>query len=113
MDRCITKRPFLGRRFGDEPADVLPPNPDHDPVPGRLYLKQRDFLAHGTSDHCPGCKELVSCGRAQGQTEECRIRVVGELRKVEEGRASLQAAATRVGDAPTGRAFERVRFAGD
>ena len=44
---------------------------------------------------------------------KCRIRVEGELRKTEEGRARLQAAATRVGDAPTGRALKRVRFAGD
>ena len=96
-----------------QPADVLPPDTDHDPVPRRLYLKQKDFLAHGTSDHCPGCRALVSGGRAQGHTEECRIRVEGELRKTEEGRASLQAAATRVRDAPTARAFKRVRFAGD
>ena len=45
-------------------VDALPPNPDHDPVPRRLYLKQRDFMAHGTSDHCPGCRALVSGGRA-------------------------------------------------
>ena len=61
-------------------------------------------MAHGTSDHCPGCRALVSGGRAQGHTEECRIRVEGELRKTEEGRARLHAAATRVGD---------VRFAAD
>ena len=98
-------------RLERQPADVLPPNPDHDPVPRRLYLKQKDFQAHGTSDHCPGCRALVSGGRAQGHTEECRLRVEGEVRKTEEGRASLPAAASR--DAPTGRAFKRVRFAGD
>ena len=43
------------QRLERHPADALPPNPDHDPVPRRLYLKQRDFMAHGTSDRCPGC----------------------------------------------------------
>ena len=67
----------------------------------------------GTSDRCPGCRALVSGGRAQGHTEECRIRVEGQLRKTEEGKARLRAAASRVGDAPTGRALKRVRFAAD
>ena len=70
-------------------------------------------MAHGTSDRCPGCRALVSGGRAQGHTEECRIRVEGEIRKTEEGKARLRAAASRVGDAPTGRALKRVRFAAD
>ena len=52
-------------------------------------------------------------GRAQGHTEECRNSVEGELRKTEEGKARLRAAASRVGDAPTGRALKRVRFAAD
>ena len=100
-------------RLERHPVDALPPNPDHDPVPGRLNRKQRDFMAHGTSDNCPGCRALVSGGRAQGHTEECRIRVENELRKTEEGKARLHAAAIRVGDAPTGRALKRVRFAAD
>ena len=70
-------------------------------------------MAHGMSDHCPGCRALVSGGRAQGHTEECRIRVEGELRKTEDGKARLRAAASRVGDATTGRALKRVRFAAD
>ena len=70
-------------------------------------------MAHGTSDRCPGCRTLVSGGCAQGHTEECRIRVEGEIRKTEEGKACLRAAASRVGDAPTGRALKRVRFAAD
>ena len=60
-----------------------------------------------------GCRALVSGGRAQGHTEECRIRVEGGLRKTEEGKARLCAAGSRVGDAPTGRALKRVRFAAD
>ena len=75
-----------------------------------LYLKQRDFMAHGTLDNCPGCRALVSGGRAQGHTEESRIRVENELRKTEEGKARLHAPSIRVGDAPTGRALKRVRF---
>ena len=93
------------QRLERHPVDALPPDPNRDPVPRRLYLKQSDFMA------CPGCRALVSGGRAQGHTEECRIRVEGELRKTEEGKARLRAAASRVGDAPTGRALERVRSA--
>ena len=88
------------------PVDAIPPNPDHDPVPRRLYLKQRDFVTH-----CPGCRALVSGCRAQGHTDECRIRVEGEPSKTEEGKARLRAAASRVGDAPTGRASKRAWFA--
>ena len=99
------------QRLERHPVDVLPPDRDHEPVPRRLYLKERDFMAHGTSDHCLGCRALISGGRAQGHTEECRIRVEGELRKTEEGKACL--GASRVGDTLTGRALKRVRFAED
>ena len=78
-----------------------------------MILKQSDFMAHGTSDRCPGCRALISGGCAQDHTEECRIRVKGELRKTEEGKARLRAAASRVGDAPTCRALKGVRFAAD
>ena len=99
------------QRLERHPVDALPPDLDHEPVPRRLSLKQRDFLAHGTSDRCPDCRALISGGRAQGHIEECRIRVEGELRKTEEGKARLRAAASRVGDTLTGRALKRVRFA--
>ena len=99
------------QRLERHPVDALSPDPNRDPVPRRLYLKQSDFMAHETSDRCPGCRASVSGGRAQGYTEECRIRV--EQRKTEEGKALLPAAASRVGDAPTGRALKRVRFAAD
>ena len=96
------------QRLERHPVDALPPDPNRDPVQRRLYLKQSDFMAHGTSDRCPGCRASVSGGRAQGHTEECRIRVEEDLRKTEEGKALF-----RVGDAPTGRALKRVRFAAD
>ena len=99
------------QRLERHPVDALPPDPNHDPVPRRLYLKQSDFMAHGTSDRCPGCRALISGGRAQGHTEEGRIRVEGEIRKTGEGKARLRAAASRVGDALTGRALKWVRFA--
>ena len=57
-------------------------------------------MAHWTSDGSPGCRALISGGRAQGHTEECRIRVEGEIRKTEEEKARLH-----VGDAPKGRAL--------
>ena len=98
------------QRLERHPVDALPPDPNRDPVPRRLYLKQSKIMAHGTSDRCPGCRALVSGGRAQGHIEECGIRVEGERRKREEGKARLRAAASRVGDGLTGRALKRVRF---
>ena len=71
------------------------------------------FLAHATPDHCPGCRALVSGGRAQGHTEEHGTRVKGQLKKTEVCKARLQAAAVRVADAPARRAARRIRFAGD
>ena len=91
------------QRLERHPVDALTPNPDQDPVPRRLYLKQRDFMAHGTSDHCPGCTALVSGSREEGQ-----IRVEGELRKTEEGRTRLHAAAMQVREAPTSRELKTV-----
>ena len=70
-------------------------------------------MAHGTSDRCPSCRGLISGGRTQRHTEECRILVVGEFRKTEEEKPRFHAAASRVGDAPTRRALKRVRFAAD
>ena len=100
------------QRFERHPVDDLPQDPNRDPVPRRLYLKQSDFMAHGTSDRCPGCRALVSGGRAQGHTEECRIRVERNFQD-RGGKVRLRAATSRVGDAPTGRALKIVRFAAD
>ena len=100
------------QRLERHPVDALPPDPNPGPVPRRLYFKQSDSMAHGTSDRSPGCRALISGGRAQGHTE-CRIRVERDIRKTEEEKARLRASASRVGDAPTGRALKRVRFAGD
>ena len=105
-----SREPTPAQRLERHPVDALPPDPNRDPVPRRLYLKQsaRRQIAG------PGCRALVSGGRAQGHTEECRIRVEGERRKTEEGNARLlRAAASRVGDALTGRALKRVRFPAD
>ena len=97
------------QRFERHPFDVLPPDPNRDPVPRRLYLKQSDFMAHGTSDRCPGCRALVSGGRAQGHTEECRIRVAGELRKTHESWSSRRSQSSGCSHG----ALKRVRFAAD
>ena len=74
------------QRLERHQVDAIPPDPNHDPVPRRLHHKQSDFMAHGTSDRCPGCRAEISGGRAQGHTDECRIRVEGEIRKTEEGK---------------------------
>ena len=62
-------------------------DPGHEPIRKRLYFKRNDFRAHGASDHCPGCRTLVSGGRVQRRTEECIIRLEGNLKKTEAGKA--------------------------
>ena len=57
-------------------VDALPSDPNHDAVPRRLYLKQSDFIAHGTSDRCPGCRALISGGRVQGQVTPKNVEFV-------------------------------------
>ena len=66
------------------------------------YISSREISWCGTSDRCPGCRALISGGRAQGHTEDCRNRVEGELRKTEEGKARLRAAASRLVMLPRG-----------
>ena len=66
------------QRLERHPVGALPPDPNHDPVPRRLYLKQSDFMAHGTSDRCPGCRALISGGPCtgphRGMSKTCRGR---------------------------------------
>ena len=81
--------------------DVHEPGPDHEPLPRSLHTKQEDVLAHGTSGHC---RALVSGGRAQEHTEECRFRVEGELKSAFKLRP-------RGSDAPVTRAAKKDRFA--
>ena len=47
------------QRLERHPVDALPPDPNRD-VPRRLYVKQSDFMAHGTSD--------------RGMSNSCRVR---------------------------------------
>ena len=58
------------QRLERHPVDALPPDPEHEPVLRREQFKQRDFMAHRTSDRCPGCRALISGGHTQGQTED-------------------------------------------
>ena len=128
--KVASKRCFLSRRFGvnvnrihlferksgrsqSRSTTIGEADLNRHPIPRRLHLKQCAFMAHGTSDLCPGCRALVSCGGAQGQTEDCRIRVEGELRETEEGKARLRGADSQIGETLTRRALKRVRFAVD
>ena len=89
-------------------APDLPP--DHEPAARRVYLRQEDFIKHGTSPHCPGCRALTRGGRAQAHSEACRVRLEGELEKSERGRARLAAAATRSAHEPERRAAKKARL---
>ena len=113
MESCVTKRSFLSSQFGVNASRIhlfeigVKSIPLHNdwlsrPIQIVIQFKQSDFMAHGTSDRCPGCRALVSGGCAQSHNEECRIRVEGELRKTEEGKAHLRSAASRVGMLPHG-----------
>ena len=69
---CFARLPWLAR---SNEWHALPPDPDHDPVPRRLYPKQRDFMAHGTSDRCPGCRaSVVAVHRATPRNVEFALK---------------------------------------
>ena len=65
---------------------------------GGLYLKQSDFMAHGTSDRSPAVHRATP-----RHVEFVSRENSGRQRK---GKPVFEAAASRVGDAPTGLAFE-------
>jgi hypothetical protein len=61
--------------------------PEEDEVrPGRVRLMKEDYLEHGFTKGCRGCKALINKQRSQAHSEECRIRMEKVLESNEIGK---------------------------
>jgi len=48
---------------------------EDDIKPGRVRLMKEDYIEHGFTLGCRGCKALINKQRAQSHSEECRLRL--------------------------------------
>ena len=48
-------------------------------VPRRAGFSQKDLETHGFTMGCAGCKSVLTGGRRQGHSEECRRRLEKEM----------------------------------
>ena len=53
----------------------------------RLRLRREDFLHHGFTEGCQGCKALLAGSPARGYSELCGARVEREIEKDSDGKA--------------------------
>ena len=120
-----SKRSFLSRRFGvnvnrihlferksgrsrSRSTTIGEADPNRHPIPRRLHLKQCAFMAHGTSDLCPGFRALVNCGGAEGHTEGLSNSCRGRTQE-DKGRESpfSRSGYSQIGETLTRRALKR------
>ena len=82
--------------FKDGCEDDQPQRPDAPNIPRRVYFKKGDFEgpgSHGFTVGCPRCDHARRYGHGQTSkplNETCRIRIMTELAKTDEGRARIE-----------------------
>ena len=76
----------------------LPPPPAGTGHARRVYLKHGDFLEHGLSESCPGCRAIKLGIKAQGHSAACRARMEDALSRSESGKRRLDIAVDRTMD---------------
>jgi hypothetical protein len=54
--------------------------------PGRVRLLKEDYVEHGFTSGCKGCKSIINQERAQTHSEECRKRMEKKLEESEVGK---------------------------
>jgi len=54
--------------------------------PGRVRLLKEDFLEHGFTEGCRGCKALLNNKGSHGHSEKCRIRMEKALESSVDGK---------------------------
>jgi len=54
--------------------------------PGRVRLLKEDYIEHGFTQGCPGCKAIINQERARTHSESCRIRLEKLLEASEDGK---------------------------
>ena len=88
--------------FDPHPSRVLMPPPPAEPglTGRRVRLQAADFDVHGYTLGCAACRRHEFQGRRfNGHTEGCRRRMEELLRQMPEGRARVEKAYARVGNA--------------
>ena len=80
-------------RADPDVAPVARPN-----IARQLYLKPRDFDAHGMTRGCPKCDDFLKYGEwgTKPHSVKCRERVTAELAKTPEGQRRIAAASARL-----------------
>ena len=86
----------------------LPPPPAGQGLPRRVYLKHGDFVAHGLTESCPGCRAIKLGTRAQGHSAACRARMEEALSRTDSGKRRLEIAIDRTKDVVGDRAAKRA-----
>ena len=86
----------------------LPPPPAGTGHARRVYLKHGDFLEHGLSESCPGCRAIKLGIKAQGHSAACRARMEDALSRSESGKRRLDIAVDRTKDVIGEKAAKRA-----
>jgi hypothetical protein len=71
------------------PEEVSAGIPLHDPgliKPNRLRLLKQDFLDHGFTEGCRGCRAILDGTEVKGHSEVCRKRMETKIQESEEGK---------------------------
>ena len=56
----------------------------------RLRLKREDFIKHGFTEGCIGCKAIINSTGQRGHTEACRARMLRAMGATEEGQRVIE-----------------------
>ena len=100
-----------GSRDQEGPAAASVPPPPPPAGSGhsrRVYLKHSDFLEHGLSESCPGCRAVKLGVRAQGHSAACRARMEDALSRTESGKRRLEIAVDRAREVVSEKAAKRA-----
>ena len=78
-------------------------------APRRMMLKKEDYVRHGFTEHCQGCRALLA-GRSHGRhSEACRTRMEKVLRDSPEGQERFKRARDRIDEEVTRQMEEHLR----
>ena len=103
------KIPTFARKYSEDQGPRPQPEFRKQEIPvtrtRRFQISKKDIENFGPSDRCPGCRAVIAGHGKAPHTEECRVRIEGELMKSDEGKQRLARADDRL-------AHELVRRAG-